>query len=132
MNDVDSYRYSGFARSPSESTGSLKIHLRVAVLLVCAWFIGCQDPPAAADPSAGVESESAEGAAVVATQPAIEARPPVDGCIKGGTTRAEVMALLGEPDSISFGAWLYGRSEVTFGYGVVVAYADLDDNLELC
>ncbi|MDH3207406.1 MAG: hypothetical protein OEO79_12465 [Gemmatimonadota bacterium] len=57
---------------------------------------------------------------------------PVDGCLKGGTTRAEVRALLGEPDSISWGVWLYGRSEITFGYGVVVAFAEVDENLELC
>ena len=112
----------------------MKIHRRVAVLLFCAWFSGCQDPPVASSPAAGVEGESADeaAAAVIATQPAIEARPPVDGCIKGGTTRAEVTALLGEPDSISWGVWLYGQSEVTFGYGVVVAFADTDENLMIC
>jgi hypothetical protein len=43
-----------------------------------------------------------------------------------------VRAILGEPDSVSFGVWLYGRSEVSFGYGVVVAYDDVDENLDLC
>jgi hypothetical protein len=68
----------------------------------------------------------------VATQPTTAALPPVDGCIKGGTTRAEVTALLGPPDSTSFGVWLYGQSELSFGYGVVVAFADHDENLQLC
>jgi hypothetical protein len=39
---------------------------------------------------------------------------------------------LGEPDSISFGTWLYGRSSIDFGYGVVVAYSDADENLMVC
>ena len=39
---------------------------------------------------------------------------------------------MGEPDSVSFGAWLYGRVEITFGYGVVLAYSDPDSVLALC
>jgi hypothetical protein len=39
---------------------------------------------------------------------------------------------MGEPDSISFGTWLYGRSSIDFGYGVVVAYANADGSLILC
>jgi hypothetical protein len=39
---------------------------------------------------------------------------------------------LGEPDSISFGAWLYGSSEIQFGYGVVVETRDPEARLHLC
>lgn len=39
---------------------------------------------------------------------------------------------MGEPDSIAFGDWLYGRSSVTFGYGVVLDYANVDGNLPVC
>ncbi|MBM4183940.1 MAG: hypothetical protein FJ207_06900 [Gemmatimonadetes bacterium] len=53
-------------------------------------------------------------------------------CIRGGTSREEVRAILGEPDSIAFGDWLYGRSSVTFGYGVVLDYANVDGNLRVC
>lgn len=53
-------------------------------------------------------------------------------CIKGGSTREEVRAVMGEPDSIAFGDWLYGRSSVTFGYGVVLDYSNAGGNLVLC
>ena len=53
-------------------------------------------------------------------------------CIRGGTPRADVRSIMGEPDSISFGVWFYGASEVAFGYGVVVEYRDVDGNLILC
>lgn len=39
---------------------------------------------------------------------------------------------MGEPDSIVFGDWLYGRSSVTFGYGVVLDYANAGGNLVVC
>jgi hypothetical protein len=53
-------------------------------------------------------------------------------CIKGGSTREEVRAVMGEPDSVAFGDWLYGRSSVTFGYGVVLDYSNAGGNLVLC
>jgi hypothetical protein len=53
-------------------------------------------------------------------------------CIKGGSTREEVRAVMGEPDSAAFGDWLYGRSSVTFGYGVVLDYSNAGGNLVLC
>jgi hypothetical protein len=59
-------------------------------------------------------------------------RPPGPACIRGGTSRAEVLALMGEPDSVSFGVWLYGRSEITFGYGTVLDFTNEDGNLVLC
>lgn len=104
--------------------------------LVCVVVLGgCRERPAVADPPGDVSAEAREPVPeqpAVLTQPVPQASPPVDGCIKGGTTRAEVRALLGEPDSISWGVWLYGESEITFGYGVVVAFADVEDNLMLC
>lgn len=56
--------------------------------------------------------------------------PPT--CIRGGTPREDVRRILGEPDSVSFGAWLYGSSEIQFGYGVVVDARDPDGRLHLC
>jgi hypothetical protein len=52
-------------------------------------------------------------------------------CIRGGTSREEVRAILGEPDSIAFGDWLYGASSVTFGYGTVLDYRNAG-NLIVC
>ena len=45
---------------------------------------------------------------------------------------AEVRAIMGEPDSVAFGDWIYGLSSVTFGYGVVVDYDSPDGSLTLC
>lgn len=53
-------------------------------------------------------------------------------CIRGGTTREEVRRIMGEPDSIAFGDWIYGRSSITFGYGVVLDYASPDGRLVVC
>jgi hypothetical protein len=39
---------------------------------------------------------------------------------------------MGEPDSVSYGVWLYGGSEITFGYGVVLDYSDAGNVLRLC
>ena len=53
-------------------------------------------------------------------------------CIRGGTSREEVRRIMGEPDSIAFGDWLYGRSSVTFGYGVVLDFTNVDGTLRVC
>jgi hypothetical protein len=60
------------------------------------------------------------------------ANEDVPTCIRGGTSREDVRRILGEPDSISFGAWLYGASEIQFGYGVVVETRDPAGRLHLC
>jgi len=39
---------------------------------------------------------------------------------------------MGAPDTVVFGAWEYGRSSVTFGYGVVLDYSNQGGNLRLC
>jgi hypothetical protein len=100
--------------------------------MVCAGSSGCRERAPVLDSAGEVTTESREPAAITAAQRPPDAKPPADGCIRGGTPRAEVRALLGEPDSISWGVWLYGRSEITFGYGVVVAYEDHEENLSLC
>jgi hypothetical protein len=49
------------------------------------------------------------------------------GCIRGGFTPAEVRSAMGEPDSIVGGWWIYGRTQVLFGYGTVQDYIDESD-----
>lgn len=100
----------------------------ILAALLGAGADGCRERPGAINTAA----QDAPTAVVTPTQPPSDARLPADGCIRGGTTRAEVSTLLGPPDSISWGVWLYGRSEVTFGYGVVVAFTDTDENLMVC
>jgi hypothetical protein len=107
--------------------------LQVALWLSALALPGCGDESLAGDVRTGEAQAPSQEAATAATLPsAPAAQPPADGCLRGGTPRAEVQALLGAPDSISWGVWLYGRSEVTFGYGVVVGFADHDGNLRVC
>ena len=69
----------------------------------------------------------------VARTPAETGEPPLGtGCFRGGSTRTEVRAVMGAPDSVVYGAWMYGRSSVVFGYGSVLEYKNLGDNLRLC
>ena len=76
-------------------------------------------PTVAADPSSGAPSPAA--------------RPRgAPGCIRSGSTREEVRAVMGEPDSVSFGAWVYGRSSVTFGYGTVLDLENRGGELIVC
>jgi hypothetical protein len=39
---------------------------------------------------------------------------------------------MGQPDSIVFGAYVYGRSQIIFGYGVVQELSNESGNLILC
>ena len=66
------------------------------------------------------------------TTPARAGQPQGLGCIHGGTTREEVRAIMGEPDSVAFGDWIYASSSVTFGYGVVLDYSNAGGNLVIC
>lgn len=66
------------------------------------------------------------------TIPPPAGQPQGLGCIHGGTTREEVRAIMGDPDSVAFGDWIYGRSSVTFGYGVVLDYSNASGNLVIC
>ena len=64
-------------------------------------------------------------------EPSVE--PPVrTGCFRSGSRRNEVRAAMGAPDTIDRGAWEYGQSWVTFGYGVVLDFSNQDGNLRLC
>lgn len=114
----------------------VKYRARVYVVLLVLLAAGaCSD---------GAPAEAPGRSEVVQPPPAPQSlRPPTIGstlvgeaegqeCIRGGTPRADVRSIMGEPDSISFGVWFYGASEVAFGYGVVVEYRDVDGNLILC
>ena len=86
-------------------------------------------------PTAGLEGDSARQAldGTVARTPAETSEPPLlSGCFRSGSTRAEVRTVMGAPDTVVFGAWEYGRSSVTFGYGVVADYSNEGGNLRLC
>ena len=71
----------------------------------------------ASEPTAGIE---------------VDEPPLADGCFGSGSTRAEVSAVMGAPDSIVFGEWVYGRSGVTFGYGTVLDIRNDGGNLRVC
>lgn len=83
----------------------------------------------------GVDGDSARQAprGTIAGTPAETSEPPLaTGCFRSGSSRAEVRAVMGAPDTVDSGAWMYGRSSVTFGYGVVLDYSNQGDNLRLC
>lgn len=83
----------------------------------------------------GVDRDSAQqalGGTAVGTAAETSEPPLTAGCFRSGSSRAEVRAVMGEPDTIRFGAWMYGRSHVGFGYGVVADYSNEDGNLRLC
>ncbi len=87
------------------------------------------------EPAAGVDGDSAPRAldGAVARAPVEAGEPPLaDGCFRSGSSRAEVRAVMGAPDTVVFGAWEYGLSSVTFGYGVVLDYSNQGGNLRLC
>lgn len=86
--------------------------------------------------TAGVNLDSARQALVgtVPDAPAERGEPSLanNGCFRPGSSRDEVRALMGAPDMVDFGAWVYGESWVTFGYGVVLDYSNQGSNLRLC
>ncbi len=87
------------------------------------------------DPTAGVDRDSARQAldgTVARTLPETSELPLATGCFRSGSSRDEVRAVMGAPDTVVFGAWEYGRSSVTFGYGVVLDYSNQGGNLRLC
>ena len=69
----------------------------------------------------------------IALTPTESGEPPLaSGCFRSESSRDEVRAVMGAPDSVVFGAWEYGRSWVTFGYGVVLDFSNVDGSLRLC
>ena len=82
------------------------------------------------------EASAGRDGTVAPTQPAT-VEPPVEpdlrtGCFRSGSTRAEVRAAMGAADRVVAGAWEYGQSWVTFGYGTVLDYSNEGGNLRLC
>ena len=111
------------------------MHSRIALLVLTVVVSGANSACGDSRPDAGMAGPNgSEVGAPQGPEAAPEARTerPPGQCIRGGTSRAEVLALMGEPDSVSFGAWLYGRSEITFGYGTVLDFRNEDGNLVLC
>jgi outer membrane protein assembly factor BamE (lipoprotein component of BamABCDE complex) len=101
--------------------------------LYFAVAVGCREPsPGSGDPVAGSSVPSSRMVPNVLSGAGDMANPEAPTCIRGGTSREDVRRILGEPDSVSFGAWLYGSSEIQFGYGVVVETRDRDGRLRLC
>ena len=93
------------------------------------------EPTEAPNGVEGVDADSARQApdGSVARTPEETREPPLaSGCFRSGSSRDEVRAVMGAPDSVVFGAWEYGRSFVTFGYGVVLEFSNAGGNLRLC
>ena len=83
----------------------------------------------------GVGSDTAQQApgGTVAQSPSETNEPPLrTGCFRSGSSRDEVRAVMGAPDAVDRGAWEYGQSWVTFGYGVVLDFSNADGSLRLC
>ena len=83
----------------------------------------------------GVGSDTAQQApgGTVAKSPSETNEPPLrTGCFRSGSSRDEVREVMGAPDAVDRGAWEYGQSWVTFGYGVVLDFSNADGSLRLC
>ena len=83
------------------------------------------------------EGEPTEAPTGVEGVDAETGEPPVEpyvrtGCFRSGSSRDEVRVVMGAPDTVVFGAWEYGRSWVTFGYGVVLDFSNAGGDLRLC
>lgn len=105
------------------------------VLVVTALVAGlalARRSPSTAQPGTGEGMTVAPAGQAPPSAPASVDPAQGLGCIHGGTTREEVRAIMGEPDSVAFGDWIYGRSSVTFGYGVVLDYSNAGGNLVVC
>ena len=83
----------------------------------------------------GMSSDTAQQApgGTVAQSSSETSEPPLPtGCFRSGSSRDEVRAVMGAPDAVDRGAWEYGQSWVTFGYGVVLNFSNVDGRLRLC
>ncbi len=86
------------------------------------------EAPAGMEPTvAPTQPETAEPALEASVEPDVRT-----GCFRSGSTRAEVRAAMGAADRVVAGAWEYGQSWVTFGYGTVLDYSNEGGNLRLC
>jgi hypothetical protein len=108
----------------------------VGLILLSVLVVLIRSPSEGPEPANAAE-EQALGGTTAESPSAADETPLVetslaDGCFRPGSSRAEVRALMGAPDTIDFGAWVYGESWVTFGYGVVLDYSNQGSNLKLC
>ncbi len=108
----------------------------VVVLLVLLVLI--RSPSDASRSMSAAEGEATEAPAVtIVPDPPDPVEPPVEpfvrtGCFRNGSSRAEVRAVMGPSDRVDRGAWVYGESWVTFGYGVVLDFSNEGGDLRLC
>ena len=89
------------------------------------------------DPSRSISAAEGEATEGPAGTPPETVEPPVEpfvrtGCFRNGSSRAEVRAVMGPADTVDRGAWVYGESWVTFGYGVVLDFSNEGGDLRLC
>ena len=125
----------------------------VGLVLLIVLVVLIRSPSDAPGPMDAAEGEAAEAPAgvaggdrgsaqqapggSVAPTPVETSEPPLEpslrtGCFRSGSSRAEVRAVMGTPEAIDRGAWEYGESWVTFGYGVVLDFSNEGGNLRLC
>ena len=122
---------------PRLRKAAIQASLGGLVLVVSFAVMGraSSDPPQP-ETAADAAAEATADAPLTEPTPEVVAEPEepvlIDGCFSSGSTRAEVSRVMGSPDSIVFGEWVYGRSGVTFGYGTVLDYHNEDRNLRLC
>ena len=104
--------------------------MRAPCFLLLAGLAACEPEPVPAPPQGDAPTSAADRRSE-ASSPSERPRGG-PGCIRSGSTREEVRAVMGEPDSVSFGVWIYGRSSVTFGYGTVLDLEDEGGDLIVC
>ena len=108
----------------------------LVVLLVLVVLIRSPSDPSQSISAADGEATEAPAGTIAPTPPeAVE--PPAEpfvrtGCFLNGSSRAEVRAVMGPADTVDRGAWVYGESWVTFGYGVVLDFSNEGGDLRLC
>lgn len=109
----------------------------LAALALCGVYVACGGAPR--DDETTGRDEIQDAAATPSTRAADGAVAPPGsttsfvpaGCVRGGSTPAEVRAAMGEPDSVVGGWWIYGRTQIQFGYGTVQDFTD-GGNLVRC
>ena len=102
------------------------------VALALAWSVaGACGQEASQDSSTAAEAPPPAAAPASAAATGPDTVGMATPCIRGGTPRGDVSRIMGEPDSVVFGSWFYGSSEILFGYGVVVEIRDRGE-LILC
>ena len=92
------------------------------LLVLCGSFAACGDSVPEAQPDSAPPPQSP----VFEPPPPVAAGAPADTatprCVGPGSTREQVRAVLGEPDTIVGGWWHYGRTQFHLGSGTVQDY----------